>query len=51
LRAGVDPKPLKVDARADLQEPEQNTFQALARQRLTKMEASRSAHTQDKVLA
>ncbi|WP_229211500.1 MULTISPECIES: integrase arm-type DNA-binding domain-containing protein [unclassified Duganella] len=51
LRAGVDPKQHKVDARADLLEPEHNTFEALARQWLTKMEASRSPNTQDKVLA
>jgi len=51
LRAGVDPKQPKIDARADLPEPEQNTFELLARQWLTKMEASRSANTQDKVLA
>jgi len=43
LRAGVDPKQPKSDARADLPEHEQNTFRALARQWLRKMEASRSA--------
>ena len=51
LRAGVDPRKPKVDARAEQLEIDQNTFEALARQWLTKMEASRSAHTQDKVLA
>lgn len=51
LRAGIDPKPPKIDPRAQQQDPDQNIFEALARQWLTKMEASRSAGTQEKVLA
>jgi integrase len=51
LRSGVDPKRPKVDAHAEQVETDQNTFEALAREWLTKMEGSRSANTQDKVLA
>lgn len=49
LRAGVDPKQPKIAAHEGPPEVDQNTFEALARQWLAKMEASRSAGTQDKV--
>jgi integrase len=49
LRAGVDPKQPKIDARNHQLEITNNTFEALARLWLKKMEASRSAGTQDKV--
>ncbi|MYM23099.1 integrase arm-type DNA-binding domain-containing protein [Duganella sp. FT135W] len=52
LRAGVDPKAPKIDPHAQQQlEADLNTFEALAREWLAKMEASRSAGTQEKVLA
>jgi integrase len=51
LRAGVDPKPKKKDRDAQEQEADPNTFEALALQWLTKMDASRSTSTQEKVLA
>ncbi len=49
LRAGQDPKQAKRDARVRQQAEQENTFEALARQWLAKMEPSRSAGTQDKV--
>ncbi len=51
LRAGVDPKPRKTDPREQELETDQNTFEALALLWLTKMGASRSASTQEKVQA
>jgi integrase len=51
LRAGADPKPKKKDRHAQEQEADQSTFEALALQWLAKMDASRSASTQEKVLA
>ena len=51
LRAGVDPKAPKIDPCSQQVEADLNTFEALAREWLAKMEASRSAGTQEKVLA
>ena len=50
LRAGVDPKAKRISAQEPVQ-ADPNTFEKLARAWLTKMEASRSVATQDKVLA
>jgi integrase len=50
LRAGTDPNPKKGAHHQD-EDPDQNTFEALALQWLAKMDASRSAATQEKVLA
>jgi integrase len=49
LRAGIDPKAAK--AKEQEPDPDQNTFEALAREWLAKMAASRSVGTQEKVLA
>jgi len=51
LRAGVDPKPSKPDPRELQEDPDQNTFEALALQWLAKMAVSRRATTQEKVQA
>jgi integrase len=51
LRAGVDPRAPKIDPHAQQLEADLNTFESLAREWLAKMEASRSAGTQEKVLA
>lgn len=51
LRAGVDPKAPKIDPHAQQLEADLNTFESLAREWLAKMEANRSAGTQEKVLA
>ncbi|MFS2137772.1 tyrosine-type recombinase/integrase [Duganella sp. Dugasp56] len=51
LRAGVDPNPRKEKEREQPLEESLQTFEPLARQWLTKMAISRSARTQDKVLA
>jgi hypothetical protein len=51
LRAGIDPKRRKSKADEALHESDQSTFEALAREWLAKMAASRSAATQDKVQA
>ncbi|MES2161640.1 MAG: integrase arm-type DNA-binding domain-containing protein [Pseudomonadota bacterium] len=51
LRAGVDPNPKKEPERDRPLEESLQTFEALARQWLTKMAVSRLARTQDKVLA
>ncbi|MYM75490.1 integrase arm-type DNA-binding domain-containing protein [Duganella sp. FT134W] len=51
LRAGIDPKRRKSKADEAVHESDQSTFEALAREWLAKMAASRSAATQDKVQA
>ncbi|MRW94649.1 DUF4102 domain-containing protein [Duganella sp. FT80W] len=51
LRGGVDPKPKKQNPSELQDEVDENTFEALALQWLTKMAASRRSATQEKVQA